>query len=140
MSVEENKAISRRIFEEAFNKGNLAVADEHIATNYVYHGPVGMEYKGTEGLKQLATMYRTAFPDLHITIDDVVAEGDKVVTRFTLRGTFKGEMMGMAPTGKQVTITGAVFSHFVSGKEVEAFPFIDMLDMYQQLGVNIPGQ
>lgn len=138
MSTEENKVKVRRIIEEAWNKGDLAVVDEVIANNYVFRVPAGEEFKGPEGLKQAVTMYRTAFPDIHITIDDMIAEGDKVAGRFTWRGTFKGEIMGIAPTGKQIAMTGAVFIRFVGGKEVEALEFADQLSMFQQLGVAPP--
>jgi len=138
MSTEENKAIIRRNCEEALNKGDLAVADENIATNYVYHGSGGQEFKGPEGFKQFITMLRTAFPDLHFTIEDMVAEGDKVAHRLTLRGTHKGELMGIAPTGKQVTTTAITISRFVGGKEVEAWSSMDMLGMMQQMGVAPP--
>jgi predicted SnoaL-like aldol condensation-catalyzing enzyme len=86
MSTEENKAVVRRIWEEILNKGDLALVDEIIATNYVGHGPGGQEVKGSEGLKQLFTMYLNAFPDLHFTIEDMVAEGDKVVCHVTGQG------------------------------------------------------
>ena len=138
MSTEENKAILRRNCEEAFNKGNLAVADETIAPNYVYHGPGGMEYKGPEGFKQFVTMFRTAFPDFHLTVEDMVAEGDKVAHRLTTRGTHKGELMGIAATGKQVTTTAITISRFAGGKEVEAWSSLDMLGVMQQLGVAPP--
>jgi len=137
MSTEENKAMVRRIFEEAINKGNLSVVDEVMASNYVYHFP-GQDVKGPEGFKQFIYMMRTAFPDLHITIDDMIAEGDRVATRETLRGTHKGDFMGIAATGKQVTFTGMVFVHFVGGKEVEAWGSMDQLGMMQQLGVVPP--
>ena len=137
MSTEENKAMVRRIIEEVVNKGDLAVVDEVMASNYVYHFP-GMEIKGPEGFKKFVTMMRTAFPDLHVTINDMVAEGNMVASRFTLRGTFKGELMGMAPTRKQLTYPEAVFIHFEGGKEVEAWPDADSLTMYQQLGVSPP--
>jgi len=139
MSTEENKAASRRIIEEAWNKGNLAVVDELIASNYVVRGFGEAEFNGPDGFRQLVTMYRTAFPDLRTTIDDTVAEGDRLALRYTLRGTHKGDLMGIAPTGKQVTITGAVFARFEGGKQVEAFGYADSLIMFQQLGVAPPG-
>jgi predicted ester cyclase len=135
MSTEENKAVIRRIIEEAFNKGNLAVADEAIAPNYVYHGAGGQEFKGVEGFKQFVTMMRSAFPDVRMTPEDMVAEGDKVAHCSRLRGTFKGEMMGMAPTGKQIDISVLTLSRFAGGKEVEAWLYADTLAMYQQMGV-----
>jgi steroid delta-isomerase-like uncharacterized protein len=138
MSTEENKAILLRNCEEAFNKGNLAVADENIANNYVYHGSGGQEFKGQEGFKQFVTMLRTAFPDFHLTIEDMVAEGDKVAHRLTLRGTHKSDFMGIAPTGKQVTTTAITISSFAGGKEVEAWSSMDMLGMMQQMGVAPP--
>jgi steroid delta-isomerase-like uncharacterized protein len=138
MSTEENKAKQRRVWEDAFNKGDLSVANETIATNYVYHGPMGMEYKGPEGFKQVVTMFRTAFPDLHITVEDMVAEGDKVVSYYTMTGTHKGELMGIAPTDKKVKFSGIVIVRWVGGKEVEARGVGDMLSMMQQLGVIPP--
>ena len=138
MTTEENKAIGSRIIEEVWNKGDLAAVDELVSPNHIYHFPGREDIKGPEGLKQFATMARTAFPDLHITIDDMIAEGDKVACRFTWRGTHKGEMMGIAPTGKQVTVTGIVISHFVGGKEVEVWESTDSLGMFQQLGVVPP--
>ena len=137
MSTEENKAVLRRNLE-ALNKGDLAIADETIHTNYVYHGSGGQEFKGPEGFKQFVTMLRTAFPDLHLTVEDMVAEGDKVAHRLTLRGTHKGDFMGMAPTGKQVTTTAITISRFVGGKEVEAWSNLDQLGMMQQMGVAPP--
>jgi steroid delta-isomerase-like uncharacterized protein len=138
MSTEENKAMLRHNCEEAFNKGNLAVADENMAPNYIYHGSGGQEFKGPEGFKQFITMLRTAFPDLHLMVEDMVAEGDKVAHRLTLRGTHKGDFMGIAPTGKQVTTTAITISRFAGGKEVEAWSNIDMLGMMQQMGIAPP--
>jgi steroid delta-isomerase-like uncharacterized protein len=138
ISTEKNKAVSRRIYEEAFNKGNLSIADEVIAKNWVYHGAEGMELKGPEGFKQFVTMYRTAFPDLHITADDLIAEGDKVATVGTYRGTFKGPMMGIPPTGKQCKGPVIAISRFEGGKEAEVLEVVDMLSMFQQLGIIPP--
>lgn len=137
MSAEENKTRARRIIEEALNKGNLAVVDEILATNYVYYSMQG-DIKGPQGLKQFFTMLRTAFPDIHVSIEDMVAEGDVVAYRFTLRGTFKGEMMGMAPTGKQLEFPEAHFIRFEGGKEVEEWPYADSLSLYKQLDVSPP--
>ena len=108
MSVEENKAMVRSVIEEAINKGNLAVIDDIMAPNYVYHFP-GMEIKGPGGFRQFATMMRNAFPDINVSIDDCVGEGNLVASRLTLRGTLKGEFMGMAPTGKSMVFQEAVF-------------------------------
>ena len=140
MSVEENKATLRsKHVEELFNKGDLSVADEIIAPNHVVHVPLG-EFKGPEGLKQIVQMWRNAFPDGRFTIDDMVAEGDKVAVRYTWTGTHSGEYSGIAPTGKKVTMTAAFFYRFEGGKEVETLPYSDMLALYQQLGVTPPSQ
>ena len=138
MSTEENKANARRAFEEVMNKGDLSVANEIIATDYVGHAPGMPDFKGPEGFRQYMTMMRTAFPDIHLTVEDTVAEGDKVVNRYTGRGTHKGELMGIAPTGKQITIAGMVISRYVGGKQVEAWVSSDMLGMMQQMGVVPP--
>ena len=137
MSAEENKAKIRRIYEEVFHKGNMAVADEIIAPNYVLHVS-GQEFKGPEGFKQFAAMFRTAFPDIHITVEDMVAEGDEVSHRISTRGTHKGELMGIAPTGKQIATTGIVISRFAGDKEAEVWASLDMLGMLQQMGVAPP--
>lgn len=138
MSTEENKAMIRRVWEEVLNKGDLAAADELMAPNYVYHGSGGQEFKGPEGFKQLVTMFRTAFPDFRITVEDMVAEVDKVAHRATMRGTHKGDLMGIAPTGKQVTIAAIVISRFAGVKEVEAWSNLDQLGMMQQMGIAPP--
>jgi steroid delta-isomerase-like uncharacterized protein len=138
MSTEENKAMIRRVWEEVLDKGNLAAANEIMATNYVYHGSGGQEFYGSEGFKQLVTMFRTAFPDLHATVEDMFAVGDKVAHRATMGGTHKGDLMGIAPTGKQVTMSAIVISRFEGGKEAEAWANLDQLSMMQQMGVALP--
>jgi steroid delta-isomerase-like uncharacterized protein len=137
MSTEQNKETIRRHVEEIFNKGKLAVADEIISPDYVYHGPIG-EYKGLDGFKQMVTMVLKIFPDIHYTIDDMVAEGDKIAIRYTMTGTFQGEFMGIPPTGKRIKMAQAFFYRFKNGKEIEALPFSDNLDMYRQMGIPIP--
>jgi predicted ester cyclase len=135
MSTEENKALSRRVIEEIFNKQNPALVDELIDTNFVDHGIAGKGFKGPEGFKQYVTTFITAFPDLHLTIDDMVAEGDKVALRLTARGTHKGDFMGIDPTGKQITAPGIVIQRIADNKFVEAWLVNDNLGMMQQLGV-----
>ena len=138
MSIEENKENARRAIEEVMNKGNLSLADELVDANYIGHAPGMPDFKGPEGFRQYMTMMRTAFPDIHLTVEDTVAEGDKVVNRYTGRGTHKGELMGIAPTGKQITIAGMVISRYVGGKQVEAWVSSDLLGMMQQMGVVPP--
>jgi predicted ester cyclase len=138
MSTEENKAMIRRVWEEIINKGDLTVADEIMTNNYVYRGSGGQEFHGPEGFKQFITMFRTAFPDLHATVEDMFAVGDKVAHRATLRGTHKGDLMGIAPTGKQVAIAAIVISRFEGDKEAEAWANLDQLSMMQQMGIAPP--
>ncbi len=138
MSVEENKVIELRFFEEVVNKGNLAVIDELVAPNFVQHdAPPGIT-ADREGMKQFFAMHLSAFPDFHSTLEDMFAEGDKVVQRFTARGTHKGEFMGIPPTDKQVTITGIAIHRITGGKIVEDWTNMDMLGAMQQLGVIPP--
>jgi predicted ester cyclase len=137
MSVEENKAKYRELVEEGWNKGNLSVIDTHVHPDFVYSSPFG-EYKGQEGFKQMVTMLRTVFPDLHYTIDDMIGEGDKMAVQVTLTGTMKGAWLGSAPTGKKINVTSAYFYLFKDGKEAEAVPFSDSLVMFQQLGISPP--
>jgi steroid delta-isomerase-like uncharacterized protein len=137
----DNKALVRRSIEEAVNKGNLAVIDDVAAPNYVYHEPTAGEVRGPDGLKKLIAMYRTAFPDVRMTIDDQIAEGDRVVTRWTVSGTHKGELMGIAPSGKQITVTGIVITRVANGKVVEEWENYDALGMMRQIGaVTAPGK
>jgi steroid delta-isomerase-like uncharacterized protein len=138
MSVEENKADTRRAIKGFWNQGNMALLDEFWAPNYVNHDPTNPEVRDLEGFKQWVIAARTAFPDLNVTIDDLIAEGDKVVTRWTVRGTHKGEFGKIPATGKQVTFTGITISRFVDGKTVESWWSDDDLGLMQQLGVIPP--
>jgi predicted ester cyclase len=138
MSIEENKVKARRVIEEAVNKGNLAVLDEIIAPNYVYHSSQG-DVKGPEGLKQFFNMLRAVLPDINIDIEDMVAEGDIVAYRFILNGTFKGEYMGIHPTGNKVAYPEAHFIRFEGGKEVEETPYANPLTLFKQMGIKPPG-
>ncbi len=138
MSTEENKALTRRLIEEAFNKRNLGMIDEFASPNAVDHAAPPGTPPGPEGFKQMPGMFLNAFPDLNITIEDMIAEGDKVVGRFAFRGTHRGEFMGIAPTGKQVNVTGIEINRIVDGKFVEHWENFDELGMMQQLGVVPP--
>jgi steroid delta-isomerase-like uncharacterized protein len=140
MSAEDNKATARRWYEEVFNAGNLDLIHELFAPNFVDHDPVN-PLPGLEGVRQVVGMYRGAFPDLHITVEDWVADGDKVVTRFRAQGTHKGPLLGIPPTEKQVTVTGIDMLGFEHGKISEHWGNRDDLGMLQQLGaVPAPGQ
>ena len=133
MSTEENKANVRRGFE-AVNQKNLAVFDELLTPDIVVHN-ASTTNQGLEAYKQVLSMYMTAFPDLHFTIEDMIAEGDTVVVRYTTRGTHQGNFMGIPPTGKQVSGTGIFIDRIVNGKAVEQWINGDDLGLLQQLGV-----
>lgn len=130
MSTEDNKAAARRFFEEVWNQRKLDVIDEIFASSVVLNG----HPTTCEALKQLVRNRLTVFPDIHVTVDDQVAEGDKVSTRRTWRGTHQGELRGIAPTGRQVTWTQISIVRFADGKVVEDWAIADELGMLQQLG------
>jgi len=132
VSLEENKAIVRKVIE-AINKQNLSSLDELIATDFVYHMPVE-QIQGLEVMKQDIEEEIKAFPDWHETIEDILAEGDKVCFRVKLTGTHTGEYYGLAPTGKKITYTAVAICRIVDGKIVEGWGVYDMLDFYKQLG------
>ena len=133
---EENKTIVRRLFEELWNKGNLSVADELFTPNYDHHDPSTPDVgRGPESEKKRATLYRTAFPDLRLTIEDNIAEGETVMARWSCRGTHKCDLSGIAPTGKQFTISGVSITRIAGGKMAEGWINWDALGLMQQLGV-----
>jgi steroid delta-isomerase-like uncharacterized protein len=134
MSTAENRALIRHIYAEIVNGKNLALVSEYYASDYTFHGPDSVEVKGQEGMKQLLSMYFDAFPDLHLTIDDQIAEDDQVVTRWTARGTQNGQFGTLAPTGRQATVMGALVSRIADGKVAEDWEHFDNLHLLQQLG------
>ena len=141
MSAEENKRISRRVAEEGFSQGNVDVFDELVAENFVNHdtaAPPDLP-PGREGLKALARLYRSAFPDTQLTIEDQIAEGDRVVSRYTARGTHEGDFAGLPATGKQVTATGITIDRIEGGKIVESWNEFNQFGLLQQLGA-VPEQ
>jgi predicted ester cyclase len=137
MSTEQNKINFRRIPEEIFNQGNLAMADELFAADFIEHAPLPPGWPtGLAGVKQFVTMVRTAFPDFHYTVEEMIAEGDKVAGRVTAHGTHQGEFMGIPPTGKQATWTETHIGRYAGGgKLAEHWVSGDQLGMLQQLGV-----
>jgi steroid delta-isomerase-like uncharacterized protein len=133
--MEANKKTAKRIFEDGFNKGRFEVADELIHDDALGHDPALPEpTRGPEGFKESVRGYREAFPDLHVSIDEQVAEGDFVATRWTARGTHKGELFGIAPTGKESIVTGITIDRFKDGKIAESHTNWDTLGLLQQIG------
>ncbi len=140
MSTEENKTIVRR-FEELFNEKQVDRADEFVAPDYIDHGALPGQAPGLDGAKQKWAMYIAAIPDLRVPIEDMVAEGDKVVVRWTAEGTQRGELLGIPPTGKRLRFSGISIYRLAEGKVAEVWEQFDRLGLMQQLGViPTPGQ
>ena len=131
---ERNKEVVRRVIEQAMNRGDLIVAEELIASNYVYHEATAGEKRGREGFRHLVITYRTAFPSMRLTVNQQIAEGDWVATRWTATSTKRGKLFGTPPTNGPVTVEGIVFSRIVDGKIAEEFECYDALGMFRQLG------
>lgn len=131
-----NKNVIRRLFEEVWNKGNLPVAEELFAQNYSHHDSSTPDFgRGPESEKKRVTLYRTAFPDVRLTVEDMIAEGETVTARWSCKGTHRGDLNGIAPTGKQFNISGISVARFTSGKISESWVNWDALGLMQQLGV-----
>jgi steroid delta-isomerase-like uncharacterized protein len=135
MSPEQNKAAIQRFVERAINQHNVDEFDDYYSPDLVDHALPPNIPQGLAGRKLFAATFFAAFPDMHITIEDLVAEGDKVVARQSARGTHQGELMGIPPTGKQITITGMFAFRFENGRMVEQWELFDQMSMMQQLGV-----
>jgi steroid delta-isomerase-like uncharacterized protein len=122
MSAEQNKSIVRRWVEGGWNQGNLALVDELYSADYMIHDPSTPDFPGGHAaFKQFVTNIRTPFQDIHVSIEDMMAEGDKVVWCWRITGTHTGDLMGIPPTGKPVNITGIVISRFANGKWAEDY-------------------
>ncbi len=134
MSAEENKALVRRFVEEFWNEGNMNAADELMAIDAAIYMPTG-EVVNLDELKSFAGTFRGSFPDWHSTFEELIAEGDRVAERWTGRGTHRGELQGIPPTGKRVEVPGSVFYRIVGGKIVEFRGLFNMMSLMQQLGV-----
>lgn len=133
---EQNTALVRRAVEEVWNRGDFAVVDELVTSDIVVRAPMpGHEIHGPAGIKEFYAALRAGFPDIHFTIEDQFAAGDRVVTRWTTRATHTGAFQGMPPTGKQVRMAGIDIDRIADGKVVECWPVMDELGLLQQLGV-----
>jgi len=135
---DEKETVIRRWFEEVWNKGRADAIDEMFAEDGVAHGLVdqqGNELKGPAGFRPFFESFRNAFPDMHVTIEDTVSEGDKIAARCTVRGTHKGAGLGITATGNQVEFTGMTIVRVKDGKLAEAWNNFDFMKMNEQLGV-----
>jgi steroid delta-isomerase-like uncharacterized protein len=138
---EQNKALLRRFFEEVWNEGNLDAIDEIMSPNFTNQTAQPGISPDRDGVKQFVAAYRSAFPDVHMHVEDQVAEGDRVVTRFTGTGTHTGDLMGIPATGKEINVTGMGLHRVEGGQIVEGWTEADQMGMMQQLGVvPAPGQ
>jgi steroid delta-isomerase-like uncharacterized protein len=137
MSTEENKALIRRLVD-SLNQKDVAVLDEICTPDFVFHDPANPQVRSLEDFKQFFTGMCAAFPDLHFTLEDIIAEGDKVVYRYTLRATHSGSWRGAAPSGKLITVTGTAITRMREGKSAEVWQNTDALGLLQQLGVIPP--
>ena len=139
MSVEDNKAVMRRIYDEVMSQGNIDLADEFFSDDFVEHeGFPGLPTEGPEAPKAGFAMLRAAFPDLHMTADEMIAERDKVVTRGTVSGTHQGEFMGIPPTNKSLEVQFMDIIKFHDGKATEHWGLTDQGAMMEQLGIAPP--
>jgi len=134
MSTEENKAIVRQFFEEGPSKGNLSAADELLSPDFIIYGPLPAS-PGVEGINEIITTCRAAFEHLNVTIEDMIAENDKVVARFTARGIHKGNFMDLPATGKSIIMTGIEIFRIKDGKITEIWAEANLLGLMQQLGI-----
>jgi steroid delta-isomerase-like uncharacterized protein len=141
MSEAENKTIAERFNEDVWGRGDEAALEELLAPDFVDHDALPGQSPDREGHRQILAEFRSAFPDLHVTTEDVVAEGDKVVSRWTARGTHQGDLLGIAPTGNGFTIKGIDVLRIAGGRIVERWAQSNDLELMQQLGVvPAPGQ
>jgi predicted ester cyclase len=139
-TISENKAIILRSEAELWSKGNLQVADELYSPDFVCHFIDGIEWKGLKGIKDAVSSHRESFPDWHESVDDIVAEGDKVVIRITSTGTQLGEFAGIAPTGRKIRIDEIHIFRLAAGKVVEQWGMPDVHGLLDQLGSPVSGQ
>lgn len=137
-TLERNREIGRRVLEEMWGRGRTELADELYVPHYVDHvsrGPEAGTVSGPEGIKAAVQQFRAAFPDLAYTVEEILAERDLVMARFSARGTHEGEFLGLAPTGRVVTYTGTDINRIEDGKIVESWVHYDALGLLQQLGL-----
>jgi steroid delta-isomerase-like uncharacterized protein len=135
MAESGNKAVIGRFVEEVINQGRLEVADEIVAVDFVELDPLPGQRQGREGLKEVLGGMLAAFPDMHWVVEEMVAEGEKVVTRFTWTGTHRGTFLGIPATGKGVSVKGVVIDRLVGGLMTDSRILMDTMGMMQQLGV-----
>jgi steroid delta-isomerase-like uncharacterized protein len=135
ITTESNKAVIGKFIEEVINQNRMDRADDLVVEDFVEVDPLPGQRQGREGLKEVLGMMRAAFPDIHWVVEEMVAEGDKVVTRFTWTGTHRGEFLGIPATGRSVVVKGVVMDELAGGRMSRSRILMDSLGMMQQLGV-----
>ena len=139
MSSEGNRALGRRLIEEAWNQGKIELVDEILANDYAHHDPTDPDRRTREDYKQWLADTRTAFPDLQIRVDDELVDGERIATRWTVTGTHQGDLVEatgtIPPTGRQITVTRITIARFANGKVVETWQAGDSLSFMMQLGL-----
>jgi steroid delta-isomerase-like uncharacterized protein len=138
LSTDRRDSLIRRMVENAFNQGALAMVDELLAPDGVSHTPSWGMPNTREGLKQLITLFRSAFPDLQCIVEDEISEGDSVAAHWTMRGTHTGLFLGNRPTSRSIVVQGMIFAHIESGRIVEHWTLLDQMSLLQQLGIVPP--
>ena len=141
-SVAANKAVLGRHFTEVLNQGHLDVVDEIYTSDYVLDAPVQSDgssqarglTQGRQQLKQRVTLFRTAFPDIQFSQDEMIGEDDTVVVRYTYRGTHLGVFAGVQPSGNKISISGILVAHLTDGKILEAISAFDSAELMKQIG------
>jgi steroid delta-isomerase-like uncharacterized protein len=134
VSVEEHKAIVRRYYDDLWNRRDTALADELIATDFAFRGSLGTETRGRDGFLRYVATVRAAFPDFDNTVEELIAEGDKVVARLTYRGTHRGELFGVEPTGTAIAFAGVAIFTVRDGRLATGWVLGDTLGLLRQLG------
>ncbi|SER81228.1 ester cyclase [Natrinema salaciae] len=135
MNIEDNKALARRMQADVWNEGNVDAIDDLLAEDFVQHSPwEPSELRGRDEFKRQIRDFHAAFPDLHGTVDDIVAEGDTVANRFTMHATHRGEFMGVEPTGNEIELVGTIFARVEDGRIAERWVVDHVLGFLEQLG------
>ena len=130
----DNKALVRRYYEDLWNKWDLTIVDKIISDDFTFRGSLAVTVEGREGFKGYVNLVRSAFPDFHNTVEELIAEADKVVARLTYRGTHRGKLFSVAPTNKRVTYTGVAIFTMSGGQMVDGWVMGDTLGLMQQIG------
>jgi steroid delta-isomerase-like uncharacterized protein len=140
MSLEENKSLVRRYYEEMWNRWDLALADDLIGEGLTFRGSLGVVVQGRDGFRDYMRAVRRAFPDFHNHIEELVAEGDRVVARLTYTGTHHGELFGIGPTGRRVTYAGVAIFRIEASRITEGWVLGDVHGLMRQLSGDVAGQ